>query len=78
MKPTQDTIIGTKRKSVALTRDEHKELKRYITTFNTLVEAAESIGVSRQVLDRIQLVGSGSPDNILLIRVKIGTNANTA
>ena len=72
---TQDTTIVIKRKSVALTGAEHRGLKKYIKGFNTLTEAAESIGVSRQVLDRVQLVGSGSPDNITLIREKIGTAA---
>lgn len=69
----QDTTKTTNRRSVVLKPEEHKQLKRYIRGFNTMTEAAESLNVSRQVLERIQLVGSGSPVNIEIIRSKVIT-----
>ena len=75
MQTTQDNKTETKRKSVALTPDEKKSLKEFIKGFNTLTEAALSLGVSRQVLDRVTLVWSGSESNISIIREKIGTAA---
>lgn len=71
----QDTTIVGRRKSVALTSDERKELKKFIKAFDTLTEAAESLGISRQRLDRLQLVGSGSPESITIIREKLNTAA---
>lgn len=76
---TTETLQGntnaTKRKSVALTPDERRQLKAYMKKYRTVSEAAESIGISRQVLDRVNIVGSGSPDNITVIRQKIGQAA---
>lgn len=57
--------VGTsKRKSVALTKDEISALKQYAKKFHTGVECAESIGIHRNVLDRVLAIGSGSPETI--------------
>lgn len=64
------------RKSEPLTAEELETLKTYRAGFNTEVECALSIGVDRIVLNRVQLVGSGSPTSIKKIRKvlrRIGT-----
>jgi len=70
-KTLQGNENATKRKSVALTDVEYKSLKKFIKAYTSLSEAAENLGVSRQVLDRMQLVRSGSGDSISLIRQKL-------
>lgn len=60
-----------KRKSVALTTTEFSALKKYAKGFRTGIECAESIGIDRNVLDRVLLVGSGSPETIEKIKLKI-------
>lgn len=57
-----------KRKSEPLSADDLSALKAYRTGFTTEVECAISIGIDRLVLNRVQLVGSGSPDSIKKIR----------
>lgn len=57
-----------KRKSVKLTKEEHKALKEYRKGFNTEVECAISIQIDRLVLNRVLLVGSGSPETIEKIK----------
>lgn len=61
-------ITKPKRKSVALTEDERNALEKYRNTFLTSVECAESIGIDRQPLDRILLIGRGSEFSISAIR----------
>lgn len=61
-------MITSKRKSEALTRDEFASLKKFAKGFRTIVECAEAIGISREVLDRVLLVGSGSPATIGKVR----------
>lgn len=70
----QDTTKTTKRKSVALTADEKKALRQYTKKFQSVTEAADDIGVSRQVLFRVLLAGSGSQEKIEIIRAAL-TNA---
>lgn len=60
--------IERRRKSELLTKEEHRALNKYINTFHTVTDAADSIGVSRQTLDRVKIIGSGSPENIQIIR----------
>lgn len=60
-------------KSVPLTKDELKALKRYRKGFDKEVDCAASIGVDRLVLNRIIMVGSGSPYSIDKIKAAIGT-----
>lgn len=57
-----------KRKSVLLTTGEHKALKQYRKNFNTEVECAITIGIDRLVLNRVLMVGSGSPETISKIK----------
>lgn len=60
-----------KRKSEPLTKEEHKALKAFRKKFHTEVDCAIAIGVDRLVLNRIMLVGSGSPDSIEKVRAAI-------
>ena len=60
-----------KRKSVKLSKEEWSQLKRYRKGFDTEVEAAISLGVDRTVLNRIILIGSGSPESVDKIRQKL-------
>jgi len=60
-----------KPKSVPLTKDELKALKRYRKGFETEVDCAVSIGIDRLVLNRVMLVGSGSPDTIEKIKATL-------
>jgi hypothetical protein len=57
--------------SVALTTKEMTALKQYREGFVTEVECALSIGIDRNVLNRIATFGSGSPDKIEKIKVAI-------
>lgn len=61
-------MITSKRKSEALTKDEFASLKKFAKSFRTIVECAETIGISREVLDRLLVVGSGSPATIEKVR----------
>jgi hypothetical protein len=60
-------------KSVPLTRSELKALKEYRKRFEKEVDCAASIGIDRLVLNRVMLVGSGSPRSIEKIKSAIGT-----
>lgn len=62
------STTARKRKSDPLTADELAALKAYRAGFNTEVECALSIGIDRLVLNRIQHVGSGSPDSVKKVR----------
>lgn len=57
-----------KPKSVPLTRAELKALKNYRKGFEKEVDCAASIGIDRMVLNRVIMVGSGSPDSIAKIK----------
>lgn len=57
--------------SVALTAKEKEALKQYREGFNTEVECALSIGIDRNVLNRITTFGSGSPDKVNKIKTAI-------
>jgi len=56
------------KRSEPLTAEEIEALKTYRAGFQTEVECALSIGIDRLVLNRIQLVGSGSPAKIKKVR----------
>lgn len=60
-----------KRKSDFLTLEEKRALKAFVNSFNTVVEAAEVIGLRRSTLDRVLTVWSGAPETIDLIRKAI-------
>lgn len=57
--------------SVALTTKELTALSQYREGYVTEVECALSIGIDRNVLNRIMAFGSGSPDKIEKIKVAI-------
>lgn len=63
-----ETAVPKRRKSVLLTKEEHRALKAFRKTFNTGVECSEVLGIDRAVMERILLVGSGSPENIEKVR----------
>lgn len=67
-----------KRKRDILTKDEHKALLRYVRTFPTIVDAAYSIGIHRNVLDLVMIKGSGSPETIRKIKEKINASQAAA
>lgn len=60
-----------RRRSEALTPEEHKAFKKYLSTFPTKIDAQIAIGVKRQVLDLVAIKGSGSPETIRMIREKL-------
>jgi hypothetical protein len=57
--------------SVALTTKEVAALKQYRKGFVTEVECALSIGIDRNVLNRITTFGSGSPESTDKIKAAI-------
>lgn len=57
------------RKSERLTSDEYKALVKLVNAQPTQVDAAEIIGISREVLGRVLIVKSGSPATIGKIRL---------
>lgn len=65
------SVGTTKRKSIVLSSEEFASLKKYATQFNTGIECAESIGIHRNVLDRVLIVGSGSPETVDKIRIAL-------
>lgn len=64
-----------RRKSVLLSKEEHKAFKEYRKSFNTGVECAEAIDIDRAVMERVLLVGSGSPETIEKIKLVISNGA---
>lgn len=69
------TTQATKRKSEKLSKEAFAAFKQYAKGFNTGVECAEAIGISRVVLDRVLLIGSASPETISKIKAVIETAA---
>lgn len=57
--------------SIALTAKEKEALKQYREGFDTEVECALSIGIDRNVLNRISTFGSGSPDKVKKVKVAL-------
>lgn len=71
------TVTTRKRKSEPLTKEEYQALKQYRKKFHTAVDCAEAIGITREVLDRVLLAGSGSPETVEKIRAAIGSDIDT-
>lgn len=63
-----------KRKSERLSKEEHRALIKYVRSHPTIIDAAEKIGIHRNVLDLVIIKGSGSPETIGLIKGKIKNN----
>jgi len=70
MAPT--ALMTAKRKSVRLSPEVFKALKRYRKAFTTEVECAETIRIKRETLNRVLLIGSGSPETIGKIEEALG------
>jgi hypothetical protein len=69
-----------RRKSEKLTPDEYRALVKWLKQFDTQLDGAELIGISREVLARVMIVKSGSPETIGKIRLvlaKDGADSNT-
>ena len=64
-----------RRKSVVLTKDEWKALKGVVKKYPTAVECAEAIGINRQVLERVMVLGRGSVETIEKVRALLSTEA---
>ncbi len=60
--------ILRKRKSERMTGAEIKRLKSFVHSHHTIIDAAEEIGIHRNVLDLVLIKGSGSPETIDKIR----------
>lgn len=58
------TISGRIRKSEKLSPEDFRQLVRWVNSQPTKTDAAEIIGISRPVLDRLMLVKSSSPETI--------------
>jgi hypothetical protein len=71
------TATTRKRKSEPLSKAEHSSLKQYRKKFYTTQDCADTIGISREVLDRVILVGSGSPETIAKVRAVLNVDIDT-
>lgn len=60
-----------KRRSEALSKEEHKAFIKHYQSFPTKTDAEEYFGVKRQVLDLVVLKASASPETINKIRSTI-------
>lgn len=61
-----------RRRSVKLTPDERKELRKWVSKFDTKTDALEQLGLRNMgTLDRVLNIGSGSPETIETIKSKI-------
>jgi predicted DNA-binding protein (UPF0251 family) len=59
------------RRSEQMTKEEVRNLAKYVSTFPTKEEAAEAIGVSRQALHRVMSLGSGRTTTLMAIRERL-------
>lgn len=57
-----------KRRSERMTKEEHKAFTKWVASFQTKLDAAYVVGVSRITLDAVLLKGSGKPETINTIR----------
>ncbi len=60
-----------KRKSIALSKEEHKAFNKLYASFPTKVDAEDSFEVKRQILDMVVLRGSASSKTIEAIRRRL-------
>lgn len=63
--------ITRKRKSELLTKDELLALKKKCKAALYIQHVADEIGISRQVLERLLLLGKSSPETITKVRAVI-------
>lgn len=67
----QPTTTERKRKSEKLTKEEFQAFKKFVRSRPTIVDAAEQIGIHRNVVDLVLIKGKGSPETVGLIRGKL-------
>lgn len=60
-----------RRKSVKMTNEEVRALKKYVKSFDTKLDAFEAIGITKPTLDIVLVRHSGAPDTIEKIREAI-------
>jgi len=63
-----NTTINRPKRSIKLSQEELKSLKKYCKKFDTEVNQALAIGIDRNELARVKLVGSGNENTITKIR----------
>jgi len=63
-----ETTRNRVRKSVVLTGDEWKALKKFRASFTTSLDCAEVVGIDRNPLDRVLALGRGAEKTIFQIR----------
>jgi hypothetical protein len=68
-------IQDRKRKSEKLTPAEYRDLKKYVYSFPTVIDAAAAIGIHRNTLDLILIKGRCSPGILQIIREKLNRAA---
>lgn len=73
---TTESATKIRRKSVRLTPDEITSLKKLHKKYPSQTEVAELIGISREVLNRVMLVKSGSSETIEKIRTTLEVTNN--
>ena len=62
------TTKERKRKSEKLLPDERKRFNRYVDSFETKIDCAEALNISRVTLDHIIFKGKGKPETVGIIR----------
>lgn len=63
-----NNTISPPKRSIKLSQDEKKALKNFCKSFQTEVDCALAIGIDRNVLARVRMIGSGSEVTISRIR----------
>jgi hypothetical protein len=63
-----NNTISPPKRSIKLSKDEVKALKNFCKNFQTEVDCALAIGIDRNVLARVRMIGSGSEVTISRIR----------
>lgn len=54
-----------------LTTEERKEFKKLVKSFPTRQAAVKALGMNKNTIERVMLVGSGHPDTIDTIRKQL-------
>lgn len=70
-KQKMETLTPRRKRSEPLTQDEFNALKKYRKSFHTQLDCAEAIGIRRELLNRVLIVGSSSPETVEKIRLAL-------
>lgn len=68
-------IDNRNRRSVKLTTEEMRQLRKYLHQFPTKIDAALALGISRPTLDLVIIRGSGNSETVNKIRARIFNQA---